>query len=289
MVDFTEIVPVEDILKEGGLATKGNFEDLYSSAFTKPSTRAALEKAVYEYFASLQLPDETTLYDLLILSLRPKDVIATFNWDPFLIQAALRNRQLSDVPKLLFLHGNVAHGFCERDAVHGPLGARCSKCGVSFRSVNLLYPIKDKRYSSDPAINSAWEHLKWAFGNAFMVTVFGYGAPSSDVAAVELLRIAWRGWQERNLEQFEFIDIRDEESLVRSWKGFIHPGQHHYEIHTNFFDSWVARHPRRTGEAWWKQYLEAMFIDDNPLPRSNALREVQDWYKPLIAAENSRT
>jgi hypothetical protein len=44
-----------------------------------------LERAVFDYFSSLQLPDEPTLYDHLVLSLRPKDVIATFNWDPFLI------------------------------------------------------------------------------------------------------------------------------------------------------------------------------------------------------------
>jgi hypothetical protein len=82
-----------------------------------------------------------------------------------------------------------------------------------------------------------------------MITVFGYSAPQSDVSAMRILRSAWGGTAERSLEQFEIIDTRPEEVLIESWKGFIDPGQHHYEIHRNFYESWLAKHPRRTGEA----------------------------------------
>ena len=40
-----------------------------------------------DYFSSLALPEHPSIYDYLVLGLRPKDVIATFNWDPFLMLA----------------------------------------------------------------------------------------------------------------------------------------------------------------------------------------------------------
>ena len=67
-----------------------DFEAIYSEIATDPArknVREAIDSRVFHYFESLELPDEPTLYDHLVLSLRPKDVIATFNWDPFLWDA----------------------------------------------------------------------------------------------------------------------------------------------------------------------------------------------------------
>jgi predicted metal-dependent hydrolase len=72
---------------------------------------------------------------------------------------------------------------------------------------------------------------------------------------------------------------------VDSWADFIHT--HHYELHNDFFESWIANHPRRTGEAYWNQYMEAAFIDNNPVSRTKSLSELRQWYEPLIAAERS--
>src|SRR2546426_6693779 len=85
MLDFADIVPVAPIFAEAGIPLGGrNFEDAYTElalAADKTSLRDAVERVVFDYFASLELPDTPTLYDHLVLSLRPKDVIATFNWD----------------------------------------------------------------------------------------------------------------------------------------------------------------------------------------------------------------
>lgn len=83
-------------------------------------------------FAQLELPDETNLYDLITLTLRPKDAIFTFNWDPFLMQARLRlvRSGVRKFPKLFFLHGNVTVGYCLKDRVSGMLGRTCSRCGA---------------------------------------------------------------------------------------------------------------------------------------------------------------
>ncbi|MHA1748548.1 MAG: hypothetical protein ACTSXN_02865 [Promethearchaeota archaeon] len=45
------------------------------------------------------MTESPTIYDYLILSLRKKDVIATFNWDPLLVQAAWKNRNF-DLPNI---------------------------------------------------------------------------------------------------------------------------------------------------------------------------------------------
>lgn len=289
MVDFVEIVPIKDLLTHAGIPFEGrNFEEIYSDLFkdgNKAAIRKSLEKVVFDYFSSLSLPETPTLYDYLVLSLRPKDFIATFNWDPFLIQAAMRNASFAGCPKLLFLHGNVLQGYCEKDNLNGLIGSNCPRCGDQLKPTRLLYPISNKDYESEPSIRSAWEALKWAFKHAFMVTIFGYSAPKSDLGAVKLLQDAWGSSEQREFEQFEIIDIRDEEVLLDSWQGFIHT--HHYEIHKDFFDSWISKHPRRTGEAYWNQYLEAAFIEDNPLPKSCSLEDLWQWYKPLIDAERA--
>lgn len=289
MLDFFDVVPVRDIINSAGIPWKGrNFEDIYAdlvSDAAKTLFRESLEQVVFDYFSSLELPNTPTLYDHLVLSLRPKDVIATFNWDPFLIQAVRRNSHFAGPPKLLFLHGNVLQGYCQRDNLHALRGSTCSHCGQPVGPVRLLYPIRKKDYETEPPIRSAWQVVKRAFKNAFMVTIFGYSAPLSDRGAVELLQAAWGKWQGREFEQFEVIDVRDEESLVESWDGFIHT--HHYEIHKDFYESWLAKHPRRSGEAYWNQYMEAAFIEDNLIPRLDSLDELWRWYKPLIEAESA--
>jgi len=284
MTDFVEILKLESTLDGAGIAWRGrNFEDIYDEVWRKDEL-AEIETAVHGYFSSLELPDHPTIYDELILSLRPKDVIATFNWDPFLIQAARRNRHVSEPPRLVFLHGNVLLGYCQTDNMFGTRNTGCAECGSLLQDVPILYPIGEKNYAEHPAIRSAWEFVAGAFKNAFMVTIFGYGAPASDQSAVSLLKEAWGEVDKRHLEQFEVLDIRSEADLRETWEGFIHT--HHYEVHTSFKDSWIRNHPRRTGEAYHNQYIKAAFIEQNPVPNFDTLAELQGWFAPLLAIED---
>ena len=90
---FSEL-GMDYILKNVDLHTSSkNLEDIYSELASRPECKdvvQVIEKSLYDYFASLELPDYPTIYDYLILSLTGKDVIATFNWDPLLIQAYKR-------------------------------------------------------------------------------------------------------------------------------------------------------------------------------------------------------
>jgi hypothetical protein len=289
MTDFASIVPVQEVFSEMGIPLESsNFESAYSEIASDPALaahREKLERIIYDYFAALELPERPTIYDHLLLGLREKDVVATFNWDPFLIQAARRNTLLNGrQPFLCFLHGNVSAGYCHKDKVHGVRGARCSRCGKQFSPSRLLYPVAEKGYDQDPLIADNWRLLSQALEEAFMVTIFGYSAPLSDASAITLLRKAWGTPKKRSLEQFEIIDIRPEKELAKSWKSFIHT--HHYEVHPDVRASWLFRHPRRTGEAYINQYLEAKFIEDNPIPETDSLEELWNWFEPLLKAED---
>lgn len=224
--------------------------------------REKVEDQVYEYFDKIQIPEFPTIYDLLLLSLRKKDLVATFNWDPLIVQAYRRNGNKFDLPNLLFLHGNVEAGFCESDVQNGLKGFPCNTCGKPLEKTPLLYPITEKNYDSNGFLNSQWKTLQKYIKSAFWITFFGYSAPESDTRAINLIKSAWGEVKDRNMEQIEIINIEPEEELRKSelWEPFIH--SHHYDIWKHFFKSWMANHPRRTGEAYHNQFKANRFIHE---------------------------
>lgn len=80
----------------------------------------------------------------------------------------------------------------------------------------------------------------------FTVTVFGYSAPVSDKAAVNLIHEAYLGLSSRELEHFEVIDIQDADVLWKTWAPFV--PTYHLHIRQTLSDSWMGRYPRRTCE-----------------------------------------
>lgn len=287
MDNFVEVLGLNDLLSQTGITFESaNFEKIYDDLYqdgTHLEIREKLNKVIYDYFSRLEIFDTPTIYDHLLLSLREKDVVATFNWDPFLLQAYRRNARKFKLPRLLFLHGNVGIGYCENDKVMGINGNRCSQCGLTFEATKLLYPIAEKNYHLDGFISSQWQELTLYLQSAFMISIFGYGAPQSDVSAIDLMKSAWGDVNQRSMEQTEIIDIRSEDNLCNTWKPFIHT--HHYETHSSFYDSWIANHPRRTGEAYINQYWNAQFIDNNPVPQEFAFSELWAWFDQLKQVE----
>ncbi len=288
MNNFVETLGLQDLLTRANIPRDlVNFEEIYNHLYREESQwelREELEQYVYRYFSSLEIPETPTIYDHLLLGLRSKDVVATFNWDPFLLKAFRRNAQQFDLPRLLFLHGNVGVGFCETDKVAGVTGNICSRCGDMFSPTQLLYPISEKNYHQDGFISSQWAELHHDLKNAFMLTVFGYGAPASDVSAVELMKVAWGDVYQREMEQTEIIDIKSEDDLYETWKPFIH--SHHYDTYSSFYKSRIANHPRRTGEAFLNQFVKAQFTNDNPVPRNLNFQQLWEWFNPLKQVEN---
>lgn len=299
MDNFIEIVGLQDIVENVPENLKAtNFETLYGNIHREnPNSEilVQIEEKIKEYFGNMSLPEEPTIYDYLVLSLRGKDLIATFNWDPFLYQAWIRNRKFTqDLPHLAFLHGNVAIGYSSEDKRCGPVGMQTREDGGLLEPTKLLYPIEQKNYTEDEFINIEWDRVKYWLSKesgTIRATIFGYGAPISDVEAVKLLNHAWGTPENRAMEQFEVIDITPEEQLRKRWNGFIH--SHHYDITNDYFGSSLANNPRRTSESYFSHYQplspEEAFRTSNPIPKDfKTLAELWDWHKPLIEAELQR-
>ncbi len=263
-----------------------DFEQLYGALHNNEGRRllSSLEDKVFAYFDSLCLPVEPTIYDYLVMSLRPKDLIATFNWDPFLWQAMERNhRWAKKAPQAVFLHGNVSIGHCLDDRITGPRGASCPQCGEVYQDSKLLFPVVRKNYSSDPYIQTAWTTLRNRLENAYLLTVFGYSAPVSDQDAIQLLKSAWGNASDRNLEQVEIINVDCPEMLRETWRPFIH--SHHYEIHKSFNESILAQHPRRSCEAMWAMLMENQIPNSDCIPSTDDWNELRIWFEPRLEVE----
>jgi hypothetical protein len=295
MNNFIEVVGLTELVEDLPKHIKSeNFELLYSNLYLddpNSKTIKEIEKRVYNYFKSLQLPNEATIYDYLVLSLRSKDLIATFNWDPFLYQAWVRNYEKGDDrPYIAFLHGNVAIGYSDIDKRSGPAGMYAKATKNYMAPTRLLYPVTKKNYNEDKYIKSQWDMLESFLSdkNVKLVTVFGYGAPDTDVEAVNIMDKAWGGGSVRNMEQFEIIDVRNEKEVVKQWSKFIE--SHHYDYATSFFGSSLASNPRRTSESYFQHItpmtIEEAFSASNPVPDNfKTLKEIRAWFQPLFDAE----
>ena len=297
MNDLPNVIFMNDLLYRLPEELKcDNFEQLYTNIYNwNPNSEilARMNDRIFEYFKSLCLPDEPTIYDYLVMSLRPKDVIATFNWDPFLYQAWCRNYNHGANPHLCFLHGSVNVGFDKEHNILGLAGKRVSERNLYFEPSKLLYPTGNKDYENDPFIKGQWEKLRYWLSaeSTWRVTIFGYSAPVSDKAAIQLMHDAWGGSKKRNMEQFEMIDIRNENEVRNSWDTFVH--SHHYDYCTDFFQSSLAQHPRRTSESYfnWAYCItpELAFHEAMPVPQDfKTMQELWDWYQPLIDVEEAK-
>lgn len=287
MYDFTTVVGLESLFRSWGINPDQNFEEIFSDLYERNEIEKILkiQNLVEKYLKQLELPDLPTIYDHLVLSLRDKDIIASFNWDPLLMQAYLRNSKTGlNLPRLAFLHGNVRVGYCEKDKVCGLMGNRCRKCREIYKPVPLLYPIKKKNYAENLFIANEWKLLKWGFKNAFMITIFGYSGPKTDQEAMGAMKEAWGDNYQRSMEQTSFITTQNEDEVCENWKSFIHT--HHYELQDDFYNSWIANHPRRTGEAYLNQYIEAKFISNNPIPQNANFSDLWLWYKKFKNVES---
>src|SRR5689334_11769613 len=80
MTDFIEVLQLEPLLAEAGINGRGqNFEAVYSDLYdNQPEVASRIQEHVRDYFTRLGLPPEPTLYDSLLVTLRAKDVVATF-------------------------------------------------------------------------------------------------------------------------------------------------------------------------------------------------------------------
>lgn len=252
--------------------------------------RRNIEELTYDYFACMELPNEPTLYDHLVLSLTGRDIIVTFNWDPFIWQAWRRNYHRvgqKNLPHILFLHGNTAIGVCTKHEkiVVSYKGSLCYKCKTPLEKTKLLFPIGKKNYNADPYIKNSWDITKEELHSAYMFTIFGYSAPTSDIEAVDLLSEGWGDKYQRSMEEIEIVDILDEDTLCKRWERFIHT--HHYSTHSDLYSSIIGKCSRRSVDAAFGANYNCVPWEEYPIPKDASWEELDEWLKPFIEVENS--
>ena len=289
MANLVEILELNDLIAGAGHDSTIGFESLYSRLHaTDPQSSLVkeIEKRVKDYFSQLVLPKYPTIYDLLLLSLRGKDAIFTFNWDPFLPDAydrVARKVPASNLPNIFHLHGNVRVGFCERCRMAMRKTETCPTCGANVAPTRLLYPVEKKDYADSPYLVSQWEDFRKFTARALIITIFGYSAPTTDQEAMAIFNSAWKdGESHKFIHRLEIIDIRDGNELAWQWSPF--SIFHHYDVRRSIHESLLARYPRRSCEALFQSNYEGKFVE--PIAWAGNLEGVGDDLAELVAQEN---
>ena len=288
MDNLIEVLGLKTLLEQAEIEYQGrNFEVIYSELYAKDPKSVFLnkiEEAVYSYFSSLRLPEQPSLYDYLLLSLRSKDLIATFNWDPFLYDAWERCRPIAPLPQIAYLHGNVRIGYCLEHRIKSDKGISCPECDRELTPSQLLYPVTKKNYSDDLFIEKEWSLFKFYLRKAFTLTIIGYSAPSTDKEAVDIMSSAWNK-KDRLIERTEIVDVKDKEVLWKQWNPFI--AQTYFDCTNDFYKSRIPNFPRRTCEALLDTTFYGLWVERNPLPVNAEFDELISWLEPLIKAERA--
>lgn len=275
------------MLEEWGIDPDQNFETVYSELNKQgeQEKQRILEERCEQYFQQIKLPEHPTIYDHLVLSLRNTDLIATFNWDPLLMSAWIRNKQSGlSLPSMAFLHGGVSLWYCGH-IEHRTWSTRkaiCPKCHKPLKKSPVLYPVNDKNYDDSPFIKSQWERLQQGLENSYMLTIFGYSKPPSDMHAIAKMLKKWEP-QQRYMDQLEIIDVRNNSCLYKTWKRFI--CRDHWDTWKDFYQSTIARYPRKTKEAHKAHYFDGdwnyPYVKHSPIPKTYGFEKLWEWFKGI--------
>ena len=276
--------------------TSTNIEEIYSELHRKSDdprykeVADTIEDEIYDYFSQMQLPDEPTMYDYLIISLRHKDCIASFNWDPLLIQAYNRvNKITRDLPQMVFLHGNVAAAICTKCNKYQPRrNVLCYDCKSILQPSKLLYPVEHKDYHTDVFIAGQWAIFNDFINRAALISIWGYSAPSSDIEAKNAMLDAYSS-QFRKLDDFEVIDVKSYDDIYTTWNDFLKENNGHLKYMSSLSESLVAKYPRRSTEGYCHQYLKGNWNGSAiTLDCDETFDELQEKLTPLLENEDNK-
>lgn len=287
MCELADVLELDNVLAVADVdAARRNFEAFFDAISDDPTKRGVattIQQRLCLYFGQLELPPHASLYDRILLCLRSKDFVATFNWDPLLIQAFRRNVSVEELPKVLFLHGNVGVGVCIEHRCKGYPGQKCPHCQAPLATAPLLYPVCNKNYRADPFIANEWEELTWALRHAFIVTIIGYSAPATDEAAKALLHEAFGANTSRDFAQIEIVDIKKRDVVRSTWGNFI--VRENYSVSSTSDRAIMFRHARRSCDALAWAILQQDPWHERPLPITEDLSALQEWVQPLVVEE----
>lgn len=290
LANIHKILGLTGKLSEFGFSEKemDNFESLYSYIYDKQEYEdliCELKKEVRNYFQSLCIPESITIYDYLILSLTSKDVIISFNWDPFLMQAYRRNIKVGNLPCLLFPHGNVEVGVCYECKTKGYYNCLCPKCYKPLQEMPLLFPIHKKDYNNELIIKNEWQEAKKHLSRAMGISIFGYGAPETDIEAYDILKSAFQESRAIDIAPFTIINLLVEKNTqLKKWTEIFNGRMCLFKEH--FHESILWKNPRLSLEAVFDAILQQKpRIHEKAFSDFSTLEKLQEFVKTITAFE----
>lgn len=237
------------------------------------------ESLVRTKYASLELPEEFTILDRLVLSLTPNDAIVSFNWDDLVIQAYQRmSRYVPEemLPILAFPHGNSQAVYNNKHYT-----SKRIVTNTSWFDSPLNMPVNEIDYKSDIFIGSQWNILDFFMRNAQMITFFGYSGPSSDELDLQHLDELFA--KNKICDKIEIID-KDLDTAMEVAKRLVR-----FKMQSNwlypcadFWHSTIAKHPRRT-----LSVLDNWNYSVKTAAKAKTLAEFMGQVGPLIEEEQN--
>ena len=315
MNDFLKVAGLDYILKDINIHTSSNnLEDIYTELSLRSQNEpkikevcSILENEIRDYIGRFYYPrNQLSLYDLLILTLRRKDCIYTFNWDPLIYDARARvayemgrwlNKDATDyLPNIMYLHGNAKLGYCLKDKQIGQIQGYCSKCQQELKPMPLLYPTKKKHYSDGEYIEDAWKRLEHYNSLSPLLTVWGYSSPDSDNEAQEKIFQSWC-CQERidgclhvnnKIKHLEVINTDRTTQFRNKWEKYTNPA-----IPPSFYDniseSVLFKFPRSTIEKYVIPNVRGKLdlgLYSNILSSIKTWEDAKNFFLPMLNSEN---
>ena len=158
----------------------------------------------------------------------------------------------------------------------------------------MIFPVEDKNYVDDDLIAEDWRAVTDTLPRAFQLTIFGYSGPQTDYQAKKLLRDAWGASAidgssmspTREFSHLEVIDIVTESELYKRWEDLI-PRDHLMPTNA-FWDSTIAKWPRRTAEFKLEAGVFAQIVEPLGPCRTTNLEELQEFYAELARVETEK-
>jgi hypothetical protein len=145
----------------------------------------------------------------------------------------------------------------------------------------LLYPIGKKDYNSKPIIVNEWNLAKSVLSRAAGITVYGYGAPVTDVEAVELMKSANHLSQMKDIAPFTIINLAKNEGEQRKkWSEFYDVKMFLYC--NKFEETMLWKNPRVSLEALFDAILQQQpRSEEKSFREFSTLTELQEFVKTI--------
>ena len=170
---------------------------------------------------------------------------------------------------------------CYDCKIMGYAGCRCPKCLKALSDMPLLYPVHKKNYYDGSIIESEWRRAREYLKHAMGLTIFGYGAPETDIEAYNLLIENYKISNAIRIAPFTIINLPAVEKEQKSkWEQIF--DQHMISYVNSFKDSILWYSPRVSLEVLFDAILQQR-------PRSNiqsyrdfsSLAELQEFVKQI--------